>query len=172
MKKQLNLIGAAMLTVATAGFAQPSNDFKYKVSEIGIQSFTQLTVNANIDVVLVQNDSLHTAYVEGDEKLTKDIKLSMKEGELVVSSARNISYKEKIQVTIPVNQLEKVELNGNSGAYSVNVIKANHLVVLVNNDCNVRLKATGTIGIETADNCYIQYHKESKFKLADVAKSN
>jgi len=112
MKNNTNLILAPLVAIATAGTAQPQPEFAYAVKEIKVESFQQLAVHAKLDVVLVQNDEYRTVYIEGDEKLVKDIAVSVKEGRLVIDSKKDISYHGRLQVTVVVNQLDRIRLNG------------------------------------------------------------
>ena len=120
MKNNTNLILAPLVAIATAGSAQAQSEFAYAVKEIKVESFKQLSVNARLDVVLVQNDEYRTVYIEGDEKLVKDIAVSVKDGRLVIDSKKDISYHGKLQVTVVVNQLDRIRLNGQGALAWVN----------------------------------------------------
>jgi|SRR4030095_121724 putative autotransporter adhesin-like protein len=120
MKNNTNLILAPLVAIATAGNAQAQSEFAYAVKEIKVESFKQLSVNARLDVVLVQNDEYRTVYIEGDEKLVKDIAVSVKDGRLVIDSKKDISYHGKLQVTVVVNQLDRIRLNGQGALAWVN----------------------------------------------------
>jgi hypothetical protein len=120
MKNNTNLILAPLVAIATAGNAQTPTEFAYAVKEIKVESFKQLSVNAKLDVVLVQNDDYRTVYIEGDENLVKEIAVSVKDGRLYIDSKKDISYHGKLQVTVVVNQLDRIRLNGDGALAWVN----------------------------------------------------
>jgi hypothetical protein len=120
MKNNTNLILAPLVAIAAAGNAHAQSEFAYAVKEIKVESFKQLSVNARLDVVLVQNDEYRTVYIEGDEKLVKDIAVSVKDGRLVIDSKKDVSYHGKLQVTVVVNQLDRIRLNGQGALAWVN----------------------------------------------------
>jgi Putative auto-transporter adhesin, head GIN domain len=120
MKNSTNLILAPLVAMATAGNAQTQSEFAYAVKEIKVEAFKQLSVNAKLDVVLVQNNEYRTVFIEGDEKLVKEIAVSVKDGRLVIDSKNDISYHGKLQVTVVVNQLDRIRLNGEGALAWVN----------------------------------------------------
>ena len=74
-----------------ASYAQTADNNNYVVSEIAVAPFKKLVINANVDVVLVQNDTLRKAYVEGDPKLVAAIAITVTDGTMIVAAARNIN---------------------------------------------------------------------------------
>lgn len=96
---------AFVLAVALTGFAQDNQQDKYALSELSLSAFKKLVVNADIDVVLVQNDTLKKAWIEGDEQLVSKIAVTIKNGTLTIASSGKKSYKGKVQVTVTVNKL-------------------------------------------------------------------
>ncbi|HYJ38211.1 MAG TPA: DUF2807 domain-containing protein [Chitinophagaceae bacterium] len=120
MKNNSNLILAPLVAMATAGNAQSQPEFGYAVKEIKVESFKQLAVSAKLDVVLVQNNEYRTVFIEGDENLVKEIAVSVKDGRLYIDSKKDISYHGKLQVTVVVNQLDRIRLNGEGALAWVN----------------------------------------------------
>src|SRR5688500_2696573 len=112
MKNNSKLILAPLVAMATAGNAQTQPEFAYAVKEVKVESFKQLSINAKLDVVLVQNEEQRTIFIEGDDKLVKDIAISVKDGRLYIDSKKDISYHGRLQITVVVNQLDRIRLNG------------------------------------------------------------
>lgn len=112
MNQKTNLILAASLMTATAGMSQTSKNFQYAVKEISIAPFHAVTIHAAIDVVLVQNDDVHAVYLEGAEQLAKEISVTVQHDELVIDGKKDRSYRGRLQLTIPVQQLQKITVNG------------------------------------------------------------
>jgi hypothetical protein len=120
MKKNTNLILAPLVALATSGHAQTQPGFAYAVKEVKVDAFRQLSVKAGLDVVLVQNNEMRTVFIEGDEQLVKEIAVSVKDGRLYIDSKKDISFHGKLQVTVMVNQLDKIRLNGDGAVAWVN----------------------------------------------------
>ena len=76
MKKKLGLMFLLLLALVVASYAQNADKTNYAVSELAVSAFQKLVINANIDVVLVQND-FRKAYVEGDEQLVPEIAVTV-----------------------------------------------------------------------------------------------
>jgi hypothetical protein len=120
MKKNTNLILAPLVALATSGQAQTQPGFAYAVKEVKVDAFKQLSVKAGLDVVLVQNNEMRTVFIEGDEQLVKEIAISVKDGRLYIDAKKDVSFHGKLQVTVMVNQLDKIRLNGDGAVAWVN----------------------------------------------------
>ena len=120
MKNKTNLILAPLVALAASGHAQSQPGFAYSVKEVKVESFKQLLVDTRLDVVLVQNEGLRTVFIEGDEKLVKDVEVSVREGRLYIESLKDKSYHGRVQVTVVVNQLDKIRMNGDGAVAWVN----------------------------------------------------
>src|SRR5438046_2308017 len=124
MKNNTNLILAPLVALAASGHAQTQPGVAYAVKEVKVDSFRQLSVDARLDVVLVQNEDYRTVFIEGDEKLVKEISISVKDGRLYIESKKDSSYHGKLQVTVMVNQLDKIRMNGDGAVAWVNGSRA------------------------------------------------
>jgi len=120
MKNKSNLILAPLVALATSGHAQTQPGFAYAVKEVKVESFKQLLVDTRLDVVLVQNEGFRTVFIEGDEKLVKEIEVSVKDGRLFIETTKDKMYHGKVQVTVVVNQLDKIRMNGDAAVAWVN----------------------------------------------------
>jgi hypothetical protein len=120
MKNKTNLILAPLVALTTTGHAQNRPGFAYAVKEVKVESFKQLLVDTRLDVVLVQNEGFRTVFIEGDEKLVKDIDVSVKDGRLFIETRKDKTYHGRVQVTVVVNQLDKIRLNGDAAVAWVN----------------------------------------------------
>jgi hypothetical protein len=118
--KNTNLILAPLVAIATSGHTPTQPGFAYAVKEIKVEAFQQLSVNARLDVVLVQNEDYRTVFIEGDEALVKEIGVTVKDGRLYIESKKNVSYHGRLQVTVVVSQLDKVRMNGEGAVAWVN----------------------------------------------------
>jgi len=162
MNKRFAVIMAFALISSTNTHAQTQETFGYKVSEIQLATFQRLVVNAGIDIVLLQNDTLKKAFVEGDEKLVGDIKFLVCDGVLTITSAHRISYRGKLQVTIAVNNLSRIDINAAAGIASVNTLQSPALSVIINGDCDIQLSSVGHIAFSGAAGCEVAYVRTEK----------
>jgi hypothetical protein len=111
MKNKSNLILAPLVALATSGHTQSQPGFEYAVKEVKVESFKQLLVDTRLDVVLVQNEGFRTVFIEGDENLVNEVEISVKDGRLYIESSKDKDYHGRVQVTVVVNQLEKIRMN-------------------------------------------------------------
>jgi hypothetical protein len=118
--KNKNLILAPLVAFAATGHAQTQPGFAYAVKEVKVESFKQLLVDTRLDVVLVQNEGFRTVFIEGDEKLVKDIDVQVKDGRLFIETNNDKIYHGRVQVTVVVNQLDKIRMNGAAAVAWVN----------------------------------------------------
>jgi hypothetical protein len=161
MKKKLALIICLMLVIVSGVQAQNTGNTHYALSELAVSPFTKIVVNAHIDVVLVQNDTLKKAFIEGDEVLVPEIAVTVSNGVLTIASRRQISYRGKVQVTIAVNELSKLEINADAGIVSQAPLHSPKIAVNINGYCDIRLKSTGEILLEAEDGYGIRYKGKS-----------
>ena len=164
MKKKLGLMFLLLLALVVASYAQTADNTSYTVSEIAASAFRKLVVNANVDVVLVQNDTLRKAYVEGDPNLVPGISITVADGTMIIASSKNINYRGKVQVNIAVQELWKIEINANAGIVSFDQLHSPKLYVSINGFCDLHLKSNGKIFLDAEDGYWIKYQNKSKKK--------
>ncbi|MFT3933206.1 MAG: DUF2807 domain-containing protein [Chitinophagaceae bacterium] len=154
-----------LLIMAVAAQAQPAEKFNYAVSEVSVSSFNKLVVNANVDVVLVQNDSLKKAYIEGDEKLVPEISITVSDGVMTIASShKQTSYRGKVQVNVTVQELQKLEINADAGVVSFDALHSPKLFVNINGFCDLHLKSNGKIFLDADEDYWIKYRNISSEK--------
>ena len=117
--KKVIIPGIALLLGATAANAQAKNEFKYGLTEIPVAPFEKIKINANVQVVLVQNSSVNKVFVEGDHRLLNTISITSVNGELVISPTATFTGKEGLLLTIPVSNVKQVAVKGEAKIESV-----------------------------------------------------
>ena len=157
MKKKLGLMFLLLLAMVVASYAQNAGDANYAVSELAVSSFDKIAVNASIDVVLVQNDTLKKAFIEGDERYVPQISVTVNNGTLTISSRGRNSYRGKVQVTIAVKHLSGLEINADAGVVSFDTLHSPKIAVSINGLCDLHLKSTGKILFDAEDGYWIKY---------------
>jgi hypothetical protein len=161
MKKRSMVMALTLIAFINA-YTQTQETFSYKVSEIPLAPFRRLVIDAGIDVVLLQNDTLKKAFIEGDEKLVADIKLIVSDGVMTVAAAHRISYRGKLQVTIAVNKLSRLDINAAADIASVNTLQSPALSVIVNGNCDIQLTSTGGISFTGSGQHEVAYLRTEK----------
>ena len=131
--------------------SQNKSSFKYGLKESYLGDFSKLTVNANVDIVLIQSDSIQRAWVEGDERMVKQIFFINKNGELIVDAETAGTYNEKVAVTISVRELSTLEVNGVAQVVSFNTLSSPRLAIKFNKDGAVKIHSSGKVTVEAAE---------------------
>ena len=159
-----------LLLAAISGQGQAADNTSYAISELAVSSFQKIVVNAHIDVVLVQNDTLKKAYIEGDENLVPEVSITVINGVMTVASRRQVSYRGKVQVTIAVKALTKLEINADAGVVSFSPLHSPKIAVDINGYCDLHLKSTGKIYIRAEEGYLIKYLTQpSKEAVIDLS---
>lgn len=140
------------VSVVTTGMAQPAPHSNYGLSETSLVPFKKVVLNANVDVTLVQEADHHVAYTEGQPNLVSDIVFEVMNETLYIRSVKNRNYNGKIQVTVPVNGLEKIEVNGRADVVSLNTLESPQLKVHFNGEVTARILSSGKVELSVDEN--------------------
>lgn len=141
---------AALLLFATTGvFAQTEEKSDVKKTEL--PSFTKINVDAQIDVVLIEDAKTGTVYLVGESKLIGDVKLNVMKDELQISTKKDINYKSRVTVEVHVKNLEKLTVQNEALVFSGNTLGSNRINVLLVGGGKASLKSTGNIHITSGE---------------------
>lgn len=140
-----------LVGLGVSAMSQNKSSFKYGLKETYLGDFSKITVNANVDIILIQSDSLQKAWVEGDEKMVKQILFINKNGELVVDAQTAGTYNDKVAITISVRELASLEVNGVAQVVSFNTLNSPRLAIKFNKDGAVKIHSSGKVTVEAAD---------------------
>ena len=160
MKQTFRFFMLLVLAVVS-GQARAGGEAPYAISELAVSAFHKIVVNAPIDVVLVQNDTLKKAYIEGDEDMVPEVSITVSNGVMTIASRRQVSYRGKVQVTIAVKELTTLEINADAGVVSFSPLHSPKIMVDINGICDLHLKSTGKIFVKAAEGYDIKYHRHS-----------
>lgn len=105
---KLKTLFAAALFVTTTAFAQTTE--KAQTKKIQLPIFTQLVIDAKIDVVLIDDAQPGVIYLVGEPKLFDDIAFKMQKNELQISAKKDMNYKSRVTIEVHVKDLAKVSL--------------------------------------------------------------
>ena len=150
----------ALLLFATTGvFAQTEEKSAVKKTEVA--SFTKLDVDAQIDVVLIDDAKAGTVYLVGESKLFDDIKLKVEGNELKITSKRDINYKSKITVEVHVKDLEKVSLKKEALVFSGNTLQSKKINVYIREGSKASLVSSGNIAISSEEDTELVFMRKT-----------
>jgi hypothetical protein len=149
MKSRI-IFSMLLLVIGASAFSQDKEDLKITRKKIEVASFDRIRVEADINVVLYE-DSGNTVAIEGQEATADDVIITVKKGELVVSTRVQRDYKKKAIVNIPVKHLRKLEVNADAMVVSMNVLQSEVMDLSVNSECWMSLKLTGRINVLKGD---------------------
>jgi hypothetical protein len=144
-----HLLAAVLLLVTTAASAQTIEKKKSAISKVSVQPFHKIVINASIDVLLIEDDKPGVLYIEGDQTLFNDIIVKQENGVLTIAANKNRTYKNKIYIGLPVNNLKAVDIYAKSFVTGMNTLQSKEIVITMHEECIVNLKSTGNIEIRS-----------------------
>ena len=145
-----HLLTAALLLFTTAASAQTIEKKKSAIFKQSIQPFHKLVINAAIDVLLIEDNEPGTLYIEGDKTFFNDITVKQENGVLTIAAGKDRTYKNKIYVGLPVNNLQAIDIYANSFVTGMNTLQSKDILITMYEDCMVNLKSAGTIEIRNS----------------------
>ncbi len=139
MKKLAIITAAFMLTACLSAFATEKNANSV-VTEKGFYqlSFNKIIVTNDIDISLSESTD-RTIEISGDNKYTQQVEWKIKGGVLFIRSKAG-SLKGKVQVSISVNQLSDLSVNGDSDVTSEGALNSEKLKVFVDGEGRIPIK--------------------------------
>lgn len=112
-------------------------------------NFNKIEVSRAIDVEIEQGDS-YSIEVEADSNLIENIKTTIENGVLKISTDTNIRNAEKLLVRVKTKQLDEIETTSASSLKSINILKGNNLNIRATSASEVEIEAEyENIHIET-----------------------
>ena len=163
------LFTTALLT-GTFAYSNPRKPVKVVSKEISINSpFQQIKLGSYIQMVLVQDPSRTTVLIEGDENYVSLVNVSIDKGILSISSKSKLKSG-KIEVYVPVSNLSLINVGSEASARTQDVVKLDHLTVIVNDGSKTDLHILGNLKIEPAEGCDFVYSTYIESKVIYVQK--
>ena len=158
------ILAAVLLLITAANSVSYSQNFP-AIREVSIAaSFQQISVDKNFQLVLIQNPNKSSVTIAGDKKNVHDVEVNIINDQLVITSKKKINTG-KIIVYVPVKALSLIKLGRGASVSGEGVLKFDDLIVVVNPDSHVDLKALGNIVVKPAEGCEFVYEKDERFKI-------
>lgn len=133
-----------VITIATSLFLSSCNDClegngKQAVRSAKFAEITSIDLSLGADVKLV-DDSTGTVKIEGESNIINDIELTLSGSSLRITSLHCLAATKPITITIPMQNISKLELAGSGSIKSENKMIANNL--------NLEILGSGDIELE------------------------
>jgi len=154
-KHSVAVLLAVMLALSAIGQSAPAT---FKVAAVSLTAFQKIVINTPVDIVLVQDNILKEALIEGDEKLVAALTLFIAKDVMTVSG-KDPLRQEKIKMTIPVANLSWLQINDDAQVTSQNILSSPKLTVFINGNCAVNLRSSGKIVVTGVNGHEIIYTK-------------
>lgn len=158
MKKLIAMATAILFTAGISAFAAGSNTGDAPDRRINYQlDFSKIELSDDIDLVL-QESTNKFIDVTGNEASIDQVDWKIKDGVLYIRSKKG-SLKDKVKVTVSVNQLKRLDIYGQSVVNSIGQLNSAILRVTIDGDSYVALKNVGAIYILTSPNTKLDVHR-------------
>jgi hypothetical protein len=159
MKLHFLLIGLVFLlfTSCTEFIGEQGNGERI-TEKIRVDSFNQINISGAFDVTLIPSDS-DEIIIETDENLFEYIVVRAKGSTLNIDTDRRLNSKEGIQISIPVNEIERIVSSGASIIKSSDKLHTKELDVVLSGagKINLNLEASSVdVGISGATMVYLE----------------
>ena len=169
MKKMLTavLISTALLTSAFA-YSSDAKPGKTITKEVSLKSdFQKIEMGSNMQLVLVQDATISSISITGDENIVKDIKVTIEKGVLSVISKKGFRSQD-IKIYVPVNMLTSIDLGRGTSVSNEGIVKLNDLKITVHVGSKVNLNVIGDFDVESGDDCDFVFEKYEKSNVVYV----
>lgn len=145
--KQLFTLAVALLSLAATTKAAPAKEQTSSFSIAIPAVVTSVSVSNGINVVLVE-DPTGDITVTGEDKFVARVEYKVVNGTLIIRSKKG-SLKNKVTVTVPVNNLRTLIVNDNATVTNKGWLESNLLTVIMKGSGNVKLANKGEIAFES-----------------------
>ncbi len=147
MKKTILMATAILITAGTALYAGDKNSDKPASVKTSYQlPFSSMQVKNDIDIRLVESTEKSIAFSGSDAAIAK-VEWKIKNGVLYLAAKKGASLKGKVTITVNVNQLQSLEIMGNSEVRSEGELRSAQLKIYLDGSCSVDLRNEGKITI-------------------------
>lgn len=146
--KLRSLLAALLFATATSFAHEP---VKPETRKIQLPVFDHLTINAKIDVVLIDDGEPGTIYLVGDPRLFKGLSFRTKENELQITGRNEVNYKSRVTIEVHVKNLAKISLQHEALVFSGNTLRSKKINVFIREGSKASLVSTGDINISSEE---------------------
>ena len=140
MKKTI-ILSSMLLLASIAGFAtnEPVADKPFKL--------TTLIVDANVTVVLVNNDKA-LAEIPGGSAISKFVTMKKSGDTLVIGATKKRDLKGAGVIYVSANQLKNIQINSSATVRSLHSLQIPRLDVTINGTCDFAISNVGELNLK------------------------
>jgi hypothetical protein len=144
MKKAIILsLFLSLTTIFNYSFGKTGGD---PVTPVEPARITTLIINANVTVVLVDNDKANLE-VTGRSSLRDIVTLEEMGDTLIIGATRNRNFKEAGVIYVPASQLRNIRINSEAHVITFYPLQIPKLNVVINGVCTVDVATTGELNV-------------------------
>lgn len=164
--KKLIIMAVSLLTITAASFAGTVHE-SIPVLTKTISSkvaFQHIVINGDVNVVLVENEFVQVD-VTGEQKSVETVSYYVKKGTLYINRKHSPKSTNPV-VTISVNDLQSLEVNGDGDVISYGSLHSKKLKLVLKGESKFNVRNLGEILLEADSNIDVQFEKyQSEEKL-------
>jgi hypothetical protein len=164
MKSKIFAATVLFIAITVSSFGYSINSNSPAIREVAISgAFQKLMIDKNFEVVLKQSSGTSSVTIVGDEKNVQNVDVNIVNDQLIITSVRKLTG--KVIVYVPVKNLSFLKLASGASVSGEGVLKFDNLIVEINTDSYVNLKALGKVILQPADDCEFVYEKYEQAKV-------
>lgn len=145
------MVGVAAMLFSGAVIASPLGDSKKDKASVAKDvnigaDYYKIVVDDDIDLALVESGQ-KDMHILAKGNTHEDVNWKIKDGVLYLRS-NGSSLKDKVKITLTVNKLRQLVVNGASHVHSVGYLHSPGISVTINGDCKVAIQNRGAIEVK------------------------
>jgi Putative auto-transporter adhesin, head GIN domain len=165
MKKPI-VLSLVLLSISLLNYSVAS-DGHWPLSVEKLAGVNTLIVNANVTIVLVNNNSPVLEMV-GNKSLSKNVSFEKTGNTLVISVANKKNLVGAGVIYISANEFRKIQINGNCNLRTLNTLQIPTLDVVFNGVCEFEIRNIGEVNIKESKDYILEQDKEVRKIPASV----
>ena len=113
--------------------------------DVIILPFDQLSISANVSVVLYESADISTVMIKGKTKHTRRVVVLQKDSKLLITSGDRNGLKKSVTVYIPVKNLKSLDVSEDASVTSQTVLQSPSLQLKADESCEVSIIVNGKV---------------------------
>lgn len=149
--KKIIMFALGLISLATIATAAPAK------KTLNVENIFRLIVSDDINVILKDSPEGEIT-ISGDEKFVSRVSYYAVNGVLTIKSTKG-SLRNKVTVTVPVHNLQFLEVNDNCKVFTKGAIQSTMLKVKVRGEGSIDLKTIGQMVVEADKDIDLTFDK-------------
>lgn len=136
----------------------------------GPETITALIINADVTVVLLNNEN--PMKVVGDNDLTKLVTIKRVNDTMVINSTRSRNLKDAGIIFIPANQIRLIRINSEAEVRTYYALRIPRLEVVIAGACKLAIANIGELNLVNTECCEFEQATEIRHIPAGLIMNN